>query len=170
MIPQAPRRRRRARARRRSYRRNPALFGLKVPGLPNMMDIGVTVAGGIGSKWLGKTLFPQGATLIPGGWGGPLTTLGVGIAASMVLGMLKMRAFAKPLVAGAATIALLDAIKLTPLGAQLGSYVAPAGDTPVLSGVGAYPEGFADPSLSAGEDMNYPGGFEAEPYGDGVYS
>src|SRR6266850_427627 len=160
------RRRRRHGGRRRSYHRrrhhNPALLrGLK---LPNFGDVFTTVAGGLGSKFLGRTVFPQGAAMF-GGWGGALTTLGAGLALGFLLPMIGMRRFAGAAVSGAATIAALDAVKLTPLGAQLGSYVAPAGDTPVL---GAYPEGFMDPSLGAG-DMNYPGGFEAEPY-DGMYS
>jgi len=164
MLPNARHRRRRSGGRRRTYRRrrNPALLrGLK---LPNFAEVLTGVAAGVGSKWIGRTVFPQGVAMF-GGWGGPLTTLGAGLALGFLLPMFGMRRFAQSAVTGAATIAALDAIKLTPLGAQLGSYVAPAGETPVL---GAYPEGFMDPSLSQG-DMNYPGGFEAEPY-DGMYS
>lgn len=166
MLTNARRRRRRSGGRRRSYRRrrNPALFGLRGLNLPDFGQVLTGVAAGVGAKWLGRTVFPQGQTMF-GGWGGPLTTLGGGILAGFLLPMFGMRRFASAAVTGAATIAALDALKLTPFGAQLGSYVSPAGDTPVL---GAYPEGFQDPSLSAG-DMNYPGGFEAEPY-DGLYS
>lgn len=152
-----------ARHRRRTYRRrrhNPALIrGLRLPDFGQVLT---GVAAGVGSKWLGRTVFPQGATMF-GGWGGPFTTLGAGLALSFLLPMLGMRRFASAAVTGAATIAALDALKLTPFGAQLGVYVAPSGDVPVL---GAYPDGFQDPSLSQG-DMNYPGGFEAEPY-DGL--
>jgi hypothetical protein len=110
--------------------------------------VGVGIAGGIGAKWLGKLVFPTAT-----GWMSPATTFGASIALGLVLQMLKMRSFAKAAVTGGAIIAGLDALKLTPLGPQLaGAYVAPGNEVPVLgAGMGMFPPGFQDPSLSAGE-------------------
>lgn len=130
--------------------------------LPNFGQVLTGVAGGIGAKVIARTLFPQGATML-GGWGGPLSTLGAGIAAGFILTMLKQRAIATAVVSGAATIAAYDAVKLTPLAAQIGSYTAPGDMVPVFSGVGMYPPGFSDPSLSGGNE-NDPTGFDLSPY------
>jgi hypothetical protein len=107
-------------------------------------------------------IFPQAAGMF-GGWGGPLLTVGTGIALGFALKMLKMGAFSKAVVTGAATIAAYDAVKLTPFAAQLGLYTAPGDVTPVFSGVGMYPPGFMDPSLSHGNE-NDPTGFDLNPY------
>lgn len=154
---------RRRTARRRVHRRrrhNPAL--LRGVTMPNFGQVLTAVAGGTAAKIGGKMLFPQGATML-GGWGGPLTTLGAGIALGFILKAVKMGRYAGSVVSGAATIAAYDALKLTPLAPQLGAYAIPGGYTPVLSGVGSYPPGFADPSLSGG-DMNAADGFESNPY------
>ena len=149
--------------RRLAYRRrrhNPAsIGGIRLPDFGNVLT---GVAGGVGSKILGRTVFPQAVTMF-GGWGGPLLTLGTGIALGFVLPMLGLRRFAGAVVTGAATIAAYDAVKLTPLAPQLGIYTAPGDMTPVFNGVGAYPAGFMDPGLSLG-NTNEPSGFEMSPY------
>lgn len=140
-------RRRSTRRRRRSYRRrNPALIrGLPIP---NLGEVGVGIAGGIGAKWLGKLVFPTAT-----GWMSPATTFGAAVALGLVLNMLKMRQFAKAAVTGGAIIAGIDAMKLTPLGPQLaGAYVAPGNEVPVL---GMFPPGFQDPSLAAGDENGF---------------
>ncbi len=138
---------RRRHRRRYSRRRNPALLrGLPIP---NLMDAGVAVAGGVGSKWIAKTVLPQAT-----GWFGPLATLGAGIGLGFVANMLRMRQLARPLVMGATIVAGIDALRMTPIGAQLGEYYFPGGYTPMLGsgGVGALPTPFmAQQNLAEGD-------------------
>ncbi len=144
---------RRRTTRRRTHRRrhNPALIrGLPIPDLG---QVGVGIAGGIGAKWLGRLVFPRAT-----GWMAPATTFGAAVAVGLILGMLRMKQFAKAAVTGGAIVAGIDALKLTPLGPQLaGNYVAPGNEIPVLSGggIGMFPPGFQDPSLAQGEGEGF---------------
>jgi len=113
------------------------------------MDAAVGVAGGVGSKWIGRTFFPQAT-----GFWNPLATLGIGIGLGFAANMLRMRQFARPIVMGATIVAGIDALRLTPMGAQLGEYYFPGGYTPTLGGggVGALPAPFmAASNLGADE-------------------
>lgn len=118
-----------------------------------MSDVGVGIAGGIGAKWIGKKVFPTAT-----GWMAPAVTFGAAIALGLALNMLKMGRFARAAVTGGTILAGIDALKLTPLGPQLsGYYTAPGDEVPVLSagGLGMFPAGFQDPSLSQGEDSGF---------------
>ena len=133
--------------RRRYRRRNPAILsGLPIP---NLMDAVVAVGGGVGSKWIARTVIPQAT-----GWMGPLATFGVGIGLAFAANMLRMRQYAKPIALGATIVAGIDALKMTPIGAQLGEYYFPTGYQPMVGagGVGALPGPFMAPSnLAEGE-------------------
>jgi len=118
-----------------------------------MADVGVGIAGGIGAKWIGKRFFPTAT-----GWMAPAVTFGAAVALGLALNMLKMGRFAKAAVTGGTILAGIDALKLTPLGPQLaGAYVAPGDEVPVLSagGLGMFPPGFQDPSLSQGDSSGF---------------
>lgn len=165
MNPVMATRRRRRSSRRKSYRRrrhNPGLMrGVPLPNFANALTI---AGGGIGSKFIGKMIFPQGAAMF-GGWGGPLTTLGVGIGLGFVAKMMKMGKFAAPIVTGAAVVAAIDAA--TKQFPQLGVYVSPGDVNVAGSGVGYFPPGFMEPTLSAGNE-NAPWGFQHE-YSSDIY-
>lgn len=149
--------RRKSHRRRRSHRRrhNPGLVrGLP---LPNFGEVGFAIAGGVGSKIVGKMIFPKAT-----GWMSPATTFGAAVALGMAARMFKMGNMAKAIVTGGAIVAGFDALKLTPLAAQLaGVYIAPGSETPVLSAgdgsMGMFPPGFQDPSLADGGS-----GFDAD--------
>jgi hypothetical protein len=151
-----PPRRRRYHRRRRS---NPAM---RLPGgieIPNVTDIVGGVAGAVGSKYGAKHIpFVKDAT----GFMAPLATLGVGLVGALALKMIPVpfaRRLAKPVALGAAIMAGIDLLKLTPIGAQLGGYAIPSGYTPVLSsGMGDFPSGFVDQSQLGEGD----GGFSSE--------
>lgn len=149
----------RRRASHRRRRHNPSPFrGLPIP---DFMEVGAGIAGGVGSKYLSNWLLKDMIAKDTSGFVSPAGTFGGAIALGFILNMLKMGRFAKAVVMGGAIVAGIDVVhKVAP---QLGYYTAPGDMVPVFSGVGNYPPGFMDPSLSAG-NLNDPTGFELNPY------